>query len=96
MIEGKKVTHKQNGSVGYTDLIPAPPESLDSLDENKYDRFDKFDFDAMAFLENRAPMKGSKPPVFSKSKTEGLSGKGSANSVVLPVLHIDGKTNGIK
>ena len=44
----------------------------------------------MTFLENKSPFKGSKPPMMSKSKSEAMSGKGSATSVTLPVLHIDG------
>ena len=90
VIEGKKVTHKQNGGNGLIDPIPGPPESLSSFDDAKFDRFDKFDFDPMTFLENKSPFKGSKPPMMSKSKSEAMSGKGSATSVTLPVLHIDG------
>ncbi|KAF6023216.1 hypothetical protein EB796_018485 [Bugula neritina] len=80
VIEGRKVTHKATNGESIL------PESESSFDDSK------LDFDPIAFLEGKmAPLKSLKMPSTTKNKTEGVQpAKGTATSVILPVLHIEG------
>lgn len=82
MIEGKRVKHKnlQNGEGNFLN-------GLEKFDEAK------LDLDPIAYLESKmAPMKTPKSSAPLKPKVDSSqSVKGSSTSVVLPVLHIEGK-----